>query len=75
MAAELKFDYVRVYQRKPGHDTNIWCDPKDYPTKKYIEDHIEAYTRSEQGDRDVGLPIPRLLTFTVAFSFACMSHS
>jgi hypothetical protein len=40
--AELKVDYVRVYQRK-GH-TNVGCDPPDYPTATYIENHIEAYT-------------------------------
>ena len=26
-------DYVRVWQR----ETNVGCDPPDYPTKKYIE--------------------------------------
>ena len=27
-------DYVRVYQR--NGETNIGCDPKDYPTADYI---------------------------------------
>jgi len=40
--AELKIDYVRVYQRKG--QTNTGCNPKDYPTAKYIEDHLQAYT-------------------------------
>lgn len=40
--AELRFDYVRVYQRKGS--TNIGCNPKDYPTTDYINNHIEAYT-------------------------------
>lgn len=39
--AELKFDYVRVYQRKG--QTNVGCDPKDYPTATYINNHLEAY--------------------------------
>ncbi|KAF8639593.1 hypothetical protein AX14_010040 [Amanita brunnescens Koide BX004] len=39
--AELRFDYVRVYQRKGS--TNIGCDPKAYPTADYINNHIEAY--------------------------------
>lgn len=32
--SELKIDYVRVYQRKG--QKNIGCDPRDYPTSKYI---------------------------------------
>jgi len=40
--AELKIDYVRVYQRKG--QTNTGCNPKDYPTAKYIADHLPAYT-------------------------------
>lgn len=38
---EMKVDYVRVYQRKD--EINIGCDPKDYPTAKYINDHLEAF--------------------------------
>lgn len=38
---EMKVDYVRVYQRK--NEINIGCDPKDYPTAKYINDHLEAF--------------------------------
>ncbi|CAA7270511.1 unnamed protein product [Cyclocybe aegerita] len=40
--AELKFDYVRVYQRKG--QTNVGCNPKDYPTTEYINNHMKAYT-------------------------------
>ena len=40
--AELRFDYVRVYQRKGN--TNIGCDPAGYPTMEYINNHIDAYT-------------------------------
>ncbi|KAF8987327.1 beta-glucan synthesis-associated [Cyathus striatus] len=39
--AELKFDYVRVYQRKG--QSNVGCNPKDYPTMDYINNHLEAY--------------------------------
>ncbi|CAO1624950.1 unnamed protein product [Sympodiomycopsis kandeliae] len=34
-------DHVRVYQTK-GQE-NVGCDPPDFPTKKYIEKHAEAY--------------------------------
>lgn len=40
--AELRFDYVRVYQRKGS--TNVGCDPAGYPTMEYINNHIDAYT-------------------------------
>jgi beta-glucan synthesis-associated protein KRE6 len=39
--AQMLIDYVRVYQRKG--QTNIGCDPKDYPTADYIARHPEAY--------------------------------
>lgn len=40
--AVMQVDYVRIYQRKG--QTNIGCDPPDYPTKKYIDDHPLAYS-------------------------------
>ena len=39
--AELKIDYVRVYQKKGS--TNVGCDPKNYPTADYINNHLDAY--------------------------------
>jgi len=39
--SEYLIDYVRVYQRKD--EVNIGCDPSDFPTAKYINDHLEAY--------------------------------
>ncbi|KAG8915297.1 hypothetical protein FRC01_003716 [Tulasnella sp. 417] len=42
LPAHLRFDYVRVYQRKG--QTNVGCDPENYPTAKYINDHLNAYT-------------------------------
>lgn len=32
--AHMRVDYIRVYQ--PSHSRNIGCDPKDFPTAKYI---------------------------------------
>lgn len=40
--SEMLVDYVRVYQR--AGQTNIGCDPPDYPTTDYINSHYEAYT-------------------------------
>ncbi|KAJ1307470.1 hypothetical protein OPQ81_001569 [Rhizoctonia solani] len=42
--SEFKIDYVRVYQRKG--EKNIGCDPKDYPTAQYINDHLDVYTNA-----------------------------
>lgn len=39
--SEYLIDYVRVYQRK--NEMNVGCDPKEFPTAKYISDHIQAY--------------------------------
>lgn len=40
--ATMEIDYVRVYQ--PPNNKSTTCDPDGYPTKQYIEDHINAYT-------------------------------
>ncbi|KAJ7741112.1 beta-glucan synthesis-associated [Mycena metata] len=40
--AEMLIDYVRVYQR--DGETNIGCNPPDYPTSDYINNHLEAYS-------------------------------
>jgi hypothetical protein len=40
--AEMKVDYVRVYQRKG--QTNTGCSPKNYPTADYIQNHLRAFT-------------------------------
>ncbi|KAF8489534.1 beta-glucan synthesis-associated protein-domain-containing protein [Russula emetica] len=40
--SEMLVDYVRVYQRTG--QTNIGCDPPDYPTADYINRHYEAYS-------------------------------
>ncbi|KAJ6515518.1 beta-glucan synthesis-associated [Mycena sanguinolenta] len=40
--AEMLVDYVRVYQR--DGETNIGCDPPDYPTADYITNHYAAYS-------------------------------
>ncbi|KAL1521465.1 hypothetical protein AB1Y20_021127 [Prymnesium parvum] len=34
-------DYVRVYQKK--EDTNVGCNPPDFPTKTYIEKNKELF--------------------------------
>jgi beta-glucanase (GH16 family) len=43
--AVMLIDYVRVYQRKGL--TNVGCDPKDYPTTDYINNHLDAYTNAQ----------------------------
>ena len=40
--AEMLIDYVRVYQR--DGETNVGCDPPDYPTQDYINNHYSAYS-------------------------------
>ncbi|KAL0574580.1 hypothetical protein V5O48_007392 [Marasmius crinis-equi] len=56
--AEMKFDYVRVYQRK-GH-TNVGCSPKDFPTAAYIDKHIAQYNDKNATKWKDGSPKNRL---------------
>ncbi|KAH9896744.1 beta-glucan synthesis-associated [Cubamyces lactineus] len=42
--AVMQIDYVRVYQRKG--QTNVGCDPPNYPTADYINSHMEAYSNA-----------------------------
>lgn len=37
----MRVDFVRVYQ--PEDQINMTCDPEDYPTYDYIENHLDAY--------------------------------
>ncbi|KAJ7639165.1 beta-glucan synthesis-associated [Roridomyces roridus] len=39
--AEMLVDYVRVYQR--DGETNLGCDPPDYPTMDYINNHFTVF--------------------------------
>ncbi|GAA5948901.1 hypothetical protein JCM21900_003465 [Sporobolomyces salmonicolor] len=38
----LRIDYVRVYQKPDSY--NVGCDPSDYPTSDYINNHMDLYT-------------------------------
>ncbi|KAJ7087387.1 beta-glucan synthesis-associated [Mycena crocata] len=40
--AEMLVDYVRVYQR--DGETNIGCNPSDFPTTDYIDKHMSSYS-------------------------------
>lgn len=37
----MRIDYVRIYQ--PSDAKSITCDPPDYPTYDYIQNHLNAY--------------------------------
>lgn len=37
----MSIDYVRVYQ--PSGNVSLTCDPENYPTVDYIENHLSAY--------------------------------
>ncbi|KAI6152245.1 glycoside hydrolase family 16 protein [Pisolithus tinctorius] len=57
--AHMRVDYIRVYQPKNGR--NIGCDPKDFPTSKYINTYLEAYTNPNLTTwrGDFGRPFPK----------------
>ncbi|KAF8837220.1 glycoside hydrolase family 16 protein [Paxillus ammoniavirescens] len=39
--AEMRVDYVRVYQR--NGETNVGCSPDGFPTEEYINNHMDSY--------------------------------
>ncbi len=43
LPAEFKIDYVRVYQNKDDPLQTIGCNPKEYPTKRFIQAHEYRY--------------------------------
>ncbi|KAH9476791.1 Beta-glucan synthesis-associated protein KRE6 [Psilocybe cubensis] len=56
--ATMSIDYIRVYQ--PADSLNVGCDPKDFPTAKYIETFQRAYTNANLTDwADVQEPWPK----------------
>ncbi|KAF6762238.1 glucosidase [Ephemerocybe angulata] len=60
--AVMEIDYIRVYQ--PSDSINIGCDPEDFPTKAYIEKHVDAYmnynlTDWRPGKGGYGQPFPK----------------
>lgn len=55
--AQMKFDYVRLYQ-KAGEE-KLSCDPSDHPTKTYIENHALSYQNANYTLwNDTGYPWP-----------------
>ena len=41
LPATMRFDYVRIYQNNDA--LSVGCDPADYPTHDYIQNHADAY--------------------------------
>jgi len=39
--AHMRVDYVRIYQ--PTNAINVGCDPKDFPTRAYINKFVERF--------------------------------
>ncbi|EJD51387.1 SKN1-domain-containing protein [Auricularia subglabra TFB-10046 SS5] len=53
-------DWVRVYQRRGTPESAATCDPPEYPTTKYIEDHIDAYMNPNLSMwSQTGYPLPK----------------
>lgn len=68
---EFRIDYVRVYQDEDRiSEDSLSCSPSRFPTKDYIERHLEAYTNplltswdlpADQGGYNQPFPGNRLL--------------
>ncbi|RKP08191.1 beta-glucan synthesis-associated [Thamnocephalis sphaerospora] len=56
--ATMYVDYMRIYQHPDKID--IGCDPKDRPTKKYIDDHPFLYQNATlRKFAEAGYPLPQ----------------
>lgn len=54
----MNIDYVRVYQDK--NKQSVTCDPDDYPTSEYIENHLDAYQNPNHTKwKDAGYETPK----------------
>ncbi|KAJ7049830.1 beta-glucan synthesis-associated [Mycena amicta] len=55
----MRIDWIRVYQ--PADRINIGCDPKEMPTRVYIDTYIDAYMNPNYTTwtEDFGQPVPR----------------
>lgn len=47
LPAEYLIDYVRIYQNKNDPRQTVGCNPKDYPTKRFIKAHESRYKALE----------------------------
>lgn len=48
LPADFKIDYVRVYQNKKDSRQTLGCNPKEYPTKRFIDAHAYRYKGLDQ---------------------------
>lgn len=56
--SHMRVDSIRIYQ--PPDEINMTCDPEDYPTYNYIEDHLDAYMNPNMTSwTKAGYKIPR----------------
>ena len=56
--AMMRVDYVRVYQ--PSNAINVGCDPDEYPTYDYIQDHLNIYENVNLTNfEDAGYTFPK----------------
>lgn len=60
--AVMLVDYVRVYQPDSYKDNLLSCDPQDYPTKAYIQRHLDVYDNANVTRWKQRFPKNRLTT-------------
>ncbi|KAG5422218.1 KRE6 [Candida metapsilosis] len=56
--SQFHIDYVRIYQ--PPDQINVGCDPSDYPTYDYIQEHLDLYSNPNiTSFEDAGYSFPK----------------
>ena len=43
LPAEMKIDYIRLYQDPNDSTHHVQCSPESHPTKRFIIDHADRY--------------------------------
>lgn len=57
LPAVFKMDYIRVYQNKADPRQTVGCNPREYPTTRFIKAHEYRYKR--QTDKHALLPVKK----------------
>lgn len=59
LPAEFQIEYVRVYQDKNNSRHTLGCNPKKFPTAKYIKAHTFKYLTPLQYQTEALLPVKK----------------
>jgi hypothetical protein len=71
LPAEMKIDFIRLYQDKSDKTHTLSCSPEKFPTAEWIQGHPERYANWAPLKTRIPLP-PQLLPFYGAYGVAAL---